>query len=59
MRLAHVSLTARNADRLAQFYRDAFGLVDRRPPQQLTGQALARGNGLPGADILSLWLLIH
>lgn len=56
MRLAHVSLTARDADRLAQFYRDAFGLVDRRPPKQLTGQAVARGNGLPGADILSLWL---
>jgi catechol 2,3-dioxygenase-like lactoylglutathione lyase family enzyme len=35
MRIAHVSLTARDADRLAQFYRDAFGLEDRRPPQNL------------------------
>ena len=58
MRLAHVSLTARDADSLAQFYRDAFGLVDRRPPKQLTGQAVARGNGLPGVDILSLWLCV-
>ena len=58
MRLAHVSLTARDADRLAQFYREAFGLVDRRPPKHLTGQAVARGNGLPGADILSIWLCV-
>lgn len=56
MRLAHVSLTVRDADRLAQFYRDAFGLVDRRPPKKLTGQAVARGNGLPGSDIRSIWL---
>ncbi len=56
MRLTHVSLTARDADSLAQFYRDAFGLVDRRPPKQLTGEAVERGNGLPGADIRSIWL---
>lgn len=56
MRLAHVSLTARDADRLAQFYRDAFGLVDRRPPKQLAGEAVARGNGLPNANIRSIWL---
>lgn len=58
MRLAHVSLTARDADRLAQFYRDAFGLVDRRPAKQLTGEAVARGNGLPNAKIRSIWLCV-
>lgn len=56
MRLAHVSLTARDADRLAQFYRDAFGLVDRRPPKQLFGEYVARGSGLPNANIRSIWL---
>jgi catechol 2,3-dioxygenase-like lactoylglutathione lyase family enzyme len=55
MRIAHISLTARNADRLAQFYRDAFGLVDRRPPRTLSG-ATTRGTGVHDAEMRSVWL---
>lgn len=58
MRLSHISLTARNADALAAFYRGVFGLIDRRPPKRLSGAAVARGNGLPGAEIYALWLAL-
>jgi len=42
---------------LAQFYRDAFGLVDRRPPRNLSGTA-TRGTGVPDAEIRSVWLYV-
>lgn len=58
MRLLHVSLTARNAAALSNFYRQAFGFVDRRPPRRLSGEKVSRGNGLPGADIHSIWLAL-
>ncbi|MEL6468042.1 MAG: VOC family protein [Pseudomonadota bacterium] len=56
MKLAHVSITAGNAKRLAQFYIDALGLRMRRPPKRLSGGIISRGNGLPGSDICSIWL---
>ncbi|MEL6517330.1 MAG: VOC family protein [Pseudomonadota bacterium] len=56
MRLLHVSLTARDGDALARFYKDAFGFLDRRPPRRLFGDIEGRGNGLSGADIYSVWL---
>ncbi|MEL6102769.1 MAG: VOC family protein [Pseudomonadota bacterium] len=56
MRLLHVSLTARNADQLSAFYREAFGFVERRAPRRLSGAAVSRGNGLPDNDIYSIWL---
>ncbi len=56
MRLKHVSLTARDADRLAAFYKHSFGLVERRPPKRLSGETVSRGNGLPGSGIYTIWL---
>lgn len=56
MKLSHISITARDAKGLAQFYVDALGLRERRPPKRLRGEGISRGNGLPGADICSIWL---
>ena len=56
MRLSHVSLTARDADRLSVFYKGVFGFVDRRPPKKLSGELFFRGNGLPDIGIYSIWL---
>lgn len=56
MRLKHVNLTARNADRLAAFCQNTFGFVERRPPRRLSGEAVSRGNGLPNSDIYAIWL---
>ncbi|WP_341367879.1 VOC family protein [Yoonia sp. BS5-3] len=56
MRLKHVNLTARNADRLAAFYQNTFGFAERRPPKRLSGEAVSRGNGLLNSDIYAIWL---
>lgn len=56
MRLKHINLTAHNADRLAAFYRGAFHFEERRPPKRLSGEIVARGNGLPNSDIYVIWL---
>ncbi len=58
MKLAHLSLTARNADRLAAFYQSALGFTERRPPKRLSGETVWRGNGLPGVEIYAIWLNI-
>lgn len=56
MKLLHVSLTARDADKLSAFYKGVFGFVDRRAPKRLSGETISRGNGLPDNDIYSIWL---
>jgi catechol 2,3-dioxygenase-like lactoylglutathione lyase family enzyme len=56
VRIAHVSLTAHKAERLAEFYRAVFGFEDRRPPRRLTGKAVSWGNGLPDVGVQSFWL---
>ena len=56
MRLLHVSLTARDADALSKFFREALGFVDRRAPTRLSGEHVSRGNGLPNANIYTIWL---
>lgn len=56
MRLLHISLTARDADKLSEFYREVFGCVDRRPPKRLSGEAVSRGNGLANSSIYAVWL---
>ncbi len=58
MRLLHISLTARDASALATFYCDALGYIERRPPRTLSGDRIARGNGLPGAEITAIWLTL-
>ncbi|WP_225030023.1 VOC family protein [Xinfangfangia pollutisoli] len=56
MKLSHVSLTARDGAALSNFYRRVFGVVDLRPPRQLSPSVAGRGNGLAGVDIRSVWL---
>ncbi|MCW1933238.1 VOC family protein [Pararhodobacter zhoushanensis] len=56
MRLSHISLTARDADALAAFYRRVFGCTELRARRRLRGAVVWRGNGLPGTAIDSLWL---
>ena len=56
MNLKHISLTARDANGLAAFYRDTFGLAERRPPKELCGEIVSRGNGLPNSKIYVVWL---
>jgi catechol 2,3-dioxygenase-like lactoylglutathione lyase family enzyme len=56
MKLAHVSIVARNADKLAAFYKDVFQCEDHRSPRVLSGDKVSRGNGLPNAEIYSIWL---
>ncbi len=56
--LAHVSITARDADRLAGFYGAVFGFERARPPKTLSGAAVSQGNGLPGCELYSIWLAL-
>ena len=56
VRIAHVSLTAQNAEQLAAFYRLVFGFEDHRPPQRMAGETVSRGNGLPDIGVQSFWL---
>lgn len=56
MKLLHVSLTARHADALSAFYREAFGFITKREPRRLSGDIVARGNGLANGDIYQIWL---
>jgi predicted enzyme related to lactoylglutathione lyase len=56
MKLAHISIAARSADRLAAFYAGVFGCAEIRPPRTLSGEVVSRGNGLPNSVIYSIWL---
>ncbi|MCV2889177.1 VOC family protein [Ruegeria aquimaris] len=56
MKLAHISITARDADRLAAFYVAAFNCTPSRAPVTLTGARIVAGCSLPQASIRSLWL---
>lgn len=56
MKLSHVSVTAHDAKALAEFYKSALGLTERRPAKRLSGDMISRGNGLPRSDITSIWL---
>ena len=58
MRLSHISLTARDAAVLGEFYAEVFGYRERRPAKRLSGTSVSRGNGLKDADIYSIWLAL-
>lgn len=58
VKLVHINIVARNADALAEFYKDAFGCEDRRPPTTLSGEEVSRGNGLSNSEIYSVWLTL-
>lgn len=50
-RIAHVSITAKDLDRLAEFYGKALGFEEARPERSFSGEWLERGTGVPGAAI--------
>jgi catechol 2,3-dioxygenase-like lactoylglutathione lyase family enzyme len=56
MKLLHVSVTARDASALSEFYREEFGYVVRRSPKLLSGVKVSRDNGLPNSNIYAIWL---
>ncbi|MDO1581522.1 VOC family protein [Rhizobium oryzicola] len=56
MQIAHINLVARDADALARFYIDVLNCEPLRAPKVLSGEKVGRGNGLPNAQIYSIWL---
>ena len=56
MKFSHVSIVARDTNKLADFYKDVFGCEEVEPRTNLTGDALSRGNGFPNAEIFAAWL---
>ncbi len=58
MRFAHLSVVARDADRLAEFYKRVFRCEDLRPRATLSGEKVSRGNGVPNSEIYSIWLTL-
>lgn len=51
IRLAHVSITAKDMTRLREFYEKALGFVVSRPERGFSGAWLGKGTGVPGAGI--------
>lgn len=51
IRLAHVSITAKDLTRLRDFYEKALGFVEARPERGFSGEWLGKGTGIPGAEI--------
>lgn len=51
MRLAHVSITAKDLTGLREFYEKALGFVVSRPERGFSGGWLGKGTGVPGAAI--------
>lgn len=56
MRFSHLCIVARDANKLADFYRSVFGCKDRRDSVAPSGEKVSRGNGLPHSEIISIWL---
>lgn len=56
MKLAHICIVARDADKLAAFYKDVFRCEYHRAPRIVSDEKVSRGNGLPNAEIYSIWL---
>ncbi len=56
MRYDHVNIGARDVDRLASFYEQAFGCIRLSSSDNLTGIQGARGMGLHEAEIRAVWL---
>ena len=56
MKLAHINLVARDAQKLATFYTTVFICEYLREPIMLSGENVSRGNGLPNSEIYSIWL---
>ncbi len=50
MRFAHVSITARDLKKLAEFYINALGCAPALPEKGFSGEWLEKGTGVPGAE---------
>lgn len=50
IKFAHVSITARDLNRLAVFYMDALGCTPARAEKGFSGEWLEKGTGVSGAD---------
>ncbi len=51
IRLAHVSITAKDLSKLREFYERALGFVAARPERGFSGEWLGKGTGVPGAEM--------
>ena len=58
VRYAHTNLVARDWRRLATFYEAVFHCEPLPPERDLTGDALARGTGVPGACLRGVHLAL-
>ena len=56
MKFTHVSMVARDTDRLADFYKTVFDCDDLYPRKKMSGELLSQGNGVPDAEIYAAWL---
>ncbi len=56
VKFTHVSMVARDTDRLAEFYKTVFGCNDLYPRERMSGELLSQGNGVPNAEIYGAWL---
>lgn len=56
MKFGHVSMVARDTDRLADFYKAVFGCKDTVERWTMSGETISRGNGVPSSEIYAAWL---
>ncbi len=56
MRFGHISMVARDTDRLAEFYKTVFGCEDIVKRWHMSGKPVSRGNGVPNCEIYAAWL---
>ncbi|WP_108880868.1 VOC family protein [Anderseniella sp. Alg231-50] len=56
MKFSHVSMVARDTDRLAEFYKTVFDCEDTVERWHMSGEQLSRGNGVPNSEIYAAWL---
>ena len=56
MKFGHVSIVARDTDRLADFYKEVFGCEDTVERWTMSGALISRGNGVPNSEIYAAWL---
>lgn len=56
MKFGHVSIVARDTDRLADFYKSVFGCEDTVSRWTMSGERISKGNGVPDSEIYAAWL---
>ncbi|MCP5082914.1 MAG: VOC family protein [Alphaproteobacteria bacterium] len=56
MKFGHVSMVARDTDRLADFYKMVFGCEDTATRWTMSGERISRGIGLANCEIYAAWL---